>query len=64
MRPVGVIGGMGPAATVLFMSRVIDAVEAKDDADHIPLLVDQNPQVPSRIGTLLEDGDEDPGPVL
>jgi len=64
VRRVGVIGGMGPAATVLFMSRVIDAVAARDDADHIPLLVDQNPQVPSRIRALLEGGDEDPAPVI
>lgn len=64
MRTIGVIGGMGPEATVLFMSRVIAAVPAQDDADHIPLLVDQNPQVPSRIKALLEGGNEDPAPVL
>ncbi|MGR3504006.1 aspartate/glutamate racemase family protein [Pseudaestuariivita sp.] len=64
MRPVGVLGGMGPEATVLFMSRVLAAVPARNDADHIPLLVDQNPQVPSRIKALLEGGTEDPCPVL
>ncbi|MEO0937181.1 MAG: amino acid racemase [Pseudomonadota bacterium] len=64
MRTVGVIGGMGPEATVLFMSRVIAAVPAADDGDHIPLLVDQNPQVPSRIKALLEGGGDDPAPVL
>ncbi len=64
MRPVGVLGGMGPEATVLFMSRVLAAVDAQDDADHVPLLVDQNPQVPSRIKAILEGRGEDPGPVL
>ncbi len=64
MRTVGVIGGMGPAATVDFMTRMLGAVDAKDDADHVPLLVDQNPQVPSRIAALLEGGELDPGPVL
>lgn len=64
MKTVGVIGGMGPEATVLFMSRVIGAVQATDDADHVPLLVDQNPRVPSRIKALLEGGGEDPAPVL
>lgn len=63
-RRVGVLGGMGPGATVLLMQRIIDAVPAGDDADHIPLLVDQNPQVPSRIAHLLEGRGEDPGPVL
>ncbi|MBB3950055.1 aspartate/glutamate racemase family protein [Aureimonas jatrophae] len=63
-RPVGILGGMGPEATVLLMQRVIAAVPAQDDADHVPLLVDQNPQVPSRIRHLIEGTGEDPGPVL
>ena len=64
MRRVGVLGGMGPEATVLFQSRLIAAVSARDDADHVPLLVDMLPQVPSRIAHLIEGTGEDPGPVL
>lgn len=64
MRTVGIIGGMGPAATVELMARVIRAVPAADDAGHVPLLVDQNPAVPSRIARLVEGRGEDPGPVL
>jgi aspartate racemase len=55
---------MGPEATVLLMQKIIAATPARDDADHVPLLVDQNPQVPSRIAFLLEGGSVDPGPVL
>jgi aspartate racemase len=62
--PVGILGGMGPEATVLLMQKILAAVPARDDADHVPLLVDQNPQVPSRIRFLLEGGSDDPGPVL
>lgn len=64
MRRVGILGGMGPEATVLLMQRVIAATPASDDADHIPLIVDQNPQVPSRIRHLIEGTGDDPGPVL
>ena len=64
MKPVGILGGMGPQATVLLMQKVIAATPARDDADHIPLIVDQNPQVPSRIRHLIEGSGEDPGPVL
>lgn len=46
------------------MQRLIAAVDAHDDADHIPLIVDQNPQVPSRIARLVEGTGDDPGPVL
>lgn len=63
-RRVGILGGMGPQATVLLMSKVIAAVPAGDDRDHVPLIVDQNPQVPSRIARLIEGTGEDPAPVL
>ncbi|MES2333809.1 MAG: amino acid racemase [Pseudomonadota bacterium] len=64
MRRVGILGGMGPQATILLMQKVVDGIAAADDADHVPLLVDQNPQVPSRIRHLIEGTGEDPGPVL
>lgn len=63
-RRVGILGGMGPQATVLLMDRLIAAVPARDDADHIPLIVDQNPQVPSRLRFLLDGVGEDPAPTL
>jgi len=64
MKTVGILGGMGPEATVLLMQRLLAAVEAKDDTDHIPLIVHQNPAVPSRIRRLIEGVGDDPGPVL
>lgn len=64
IRRVGILGGMGPQATILLMQKVLDAVPAADDADHVPLIVDQNPQVPSRIKRLIEGQGDDPGPVL
>ena len=64
MRRVGILGGMGPQATILVMQKLMASVQARDDADHIPLIVDQNPQVPSRIAHLLDGSGVDPGPVL
>lgn len=63
-RPIGVLGGMGPEATILFQQKMLGAVEAVDDADHVPLIIDMNPQVPSRIARLIKGEGEDPGPVL
>ncbi len=62
-KTVGVIGGMGPDATVDFMSSVIGFTEAARDQDHVRMLVDNNPRVPCRQEALLGDGD-DPGPVM
>lgn len=64
MRTVGILGGMGPEATILLMQRVLAAVPAQDDSDHLPLIVHQNPGVPSRIRHLIEGSGESPGPTL
>ncbi len=64
-RPcIGILGGMGPAATILLQQRILDAVPAERDEDHIPLLIDMNPQVPSRIDFLIHQKGPNPGPFL
>ncbi len=63
-RVVGIIGGMGPDATVDLMRRVIAATPASDDGDHIRMLVDNNPKVPSRIRALIEGTGESPAPCM
>ena len=60
---VGVLGGMGPDATVDFMARVLALTPAVTDQDHIPMLVDHNPCVPARRAALF-DGGEDPGAAI
>ncbi|MEO1199862.1 MAG: amino acid racemase [Pseudomonadota bacterium] len=64
LKPVGILGGMGPEATILLQQRVLAEVDARDDADHVPLLIDMNPQVPSRIAHLIEGTGPSPAPVL
>jgi len=44
----GVLGGMGPDATIDFMSKVIALARAETDQDHARMLVDHNPKVPDR----------------
>ena len=48
MKTLGVLGGMGPAATVAFLARVQALTPAKGDEDHVRVLMDMNPQVPNR----------------
>jgi len=59
----GVLGGMGPDATVDFMAKVIALTDAGCDQDHVRMLVDHNPHVPDRQQAILGDG-EDPGLAL
>ena len=63
-KVVGILGGMGPDATVDLMQRIIRLTPALDDADHIRCIVDNNPKVPSRIKALIEGHGEDPGPCM
>jgi aspartate racemase len=45
---VGVLGGMGPLATVDFMHKVLQATPVARDQDHVPMIVSCIPQVPDR----------------
>lgn len=54
----GILGGMGPEATVDFMAKVISQTPAKSDQEHIRLLVDHNPSVPNRHAAIAEGGRE------
>ncbi|WP_118179848.1 amino acid racemase [Paraburkholderia phosphatilytica] len=53
---VGVVGGVGPAATVDFLHKIVAGTPASRDQDHIKLLVEQNPQIPDRTENLIGDG--------
>ncbi len=64
LRTIGILGGMGPEATLLLQRKLIKAVPARDDSDHVPLLIDMNTQVPSRIAHLIEGSGADPGSTL
>lgn len=50
---LGIVGGVGPAATVDFMSKVVKNTPAERDQDHIKMVVEQNPQIPDRTANLL-----------
>ncbi|MEN8502531.1 MULTISPECIES: aspartate/glutamate racemase family protein [Paraburkholderia] len=53
---VGVVGGVGPAATIDFLNKIVRNTPASRDQDHIKLLVEQNPQIPDRTENLVGNG--------
>lgn len=63
-RVVGIIGGMGPEATLELLRRVLAKTPARGDQDHIHLIVESNPKIPSRIAHLIEGTGADPTPEL
>lgn len=63
MKTIGVLGGMGPAATAHFMGRLVALCAASRDQDYPPCIVFSASQTPDRTTHLLEGG-EDPTPAL
>lgn len=61
---LGIIGGMGPSATVDLMDKIIKNTPAKKDQGHIKMIVDHNPQIPDRTAYLLQNGEDPTIPLL
>ncbi|MGO2944032.1 MAG: aspartate/glutamate racemase family protein [Brevibacterium aurantiacum] len=60
---VGILGGMGPAATVDFYSKLIAATPTSGDQGHLRVMIWADPTVPDRSAAITGDG-EDPTPKL
>lgn len=59
-RPlIGVLGGLGPAATVDFYAKVVElsaAAGASADQDHVRLIIEADPEVPNRNASVAGTG--------
>ncbi|MGB3762414.1 MAG: amino acid racemase [Ornithinimicrobium sp.] len=62
-RLVGILGGMGPAATADFYTKLVRHTPATIDQDHLRVVMWADPTVPSRQDALLAGG-TDPTPWL
>lgn len=60
---IGVLGGMGPAATADFYQKLIQVTPAKTDQDHLKVLIYSNPHIPDRTAAIRGEG-PDPLPAL
>ncbi len=62
-RTIGILGGMGPAATVDLFNRIVRATPAKTDQEHIPILIFNDTAIPDRSQAILHGG-ADPVPPM
>ncbi len=62
-RTVGVIGGMGPAATLDFLVKLHHATGARQESDHLRVITDNNPRHADRNAAMVADGPS-PAPLL
>jgi aspartate racemase len=55
-RIIGILGGMGPAATLDLQSKILDSTPAMRDQDHVPTIIWNIPQIPDRLAAIFADG--------
>lgn len=53
-KKLGVLGGMGPAATSLFFDKVIENTEAAKDQDHLNMIILNHATIPDRTEAILK----------
>lgn len=59
-KTIGILGGMGPAATADLMNKIIERTDASCDQEHIPMIIDSNTRIPDRTAAIKGEG---PSPV-
>ncbi|MEW6374303.1 MAG: amino acid racemase [Thermodesulfobacteriota bacterium] len=45
---IGILGGMGPEATIDLFTKIVKGIKVKKDQDHFRILIDNNPKIPDR----------------
>lgn len=60
---IGILGGMGPEATIDLFYKIIKFTPAEKDQEHLRIIIDNNPKIPDRTAAILGKG-EDPLPAL
>jgi aspartate racemase len=62
-KTIGILGGMGPEATLECFAKIIKNTPAKRDQDHLRVIIDSNPKIPDRPAAISGKG-ESPVPAL
>ena len=62
-KVIGILGGMGPEATLDCFSKIIKNTPAQRDQDHLRVVIDSNPSVPDRTAAIVANG-RSPVPVM
>lgn len=61
---LGILGGLGPLATVYFMDLIVKMTQAKKDQDHISMIVLNHAAIPDRTEFILDNTKPNPLPMM
>ena len=62
-RVIGILGGMGPEATLNCFDKILRNTPAHTDQDHLQIIIANNPKIPDRTQAVLDNGPS-PLPLL
>lgn len=62
-KVIGILGGLGPEATVFIFQKILQYTPASKDQEHLRILIDNNPKIPERLPAILGSG-PDPAPMM
>lgn len=55
-KTIGILGGMGPEATIYMFRLIVQLTKVEKDQDHIPIIVFNNPKIPDRTAAIVRGG--------
>ena len=61
---LGVLGGVGPLATIYFADLVVKMTDAKTDQEHIAMVILNHSSIPDRTDYILDKTKPNPLPVM
>ena len=61
---VGVLGGLGPMASVYFYEMVVNMTDAKTDQEHVDMIITNRATTPDRTAFIVGDSNENPSNIL
>lgn len=61
---VGVLGGLGPMASVYFYEMVVNMTDAKTDQEHVDMIITNRATTPDRTAFIIGNSNENPSKIL
>lgn len=55
-KKLGILGGMGPEATILMFQKIVSLTPAEKDQDHLEIFIHNNTKIPDRTDAILHGG--------
>lgn len=63
-QTLGIIGGVGPLATMFIGEMIVRRTKAKKDQEHLHTIIDNDTNIPDRTAFILDQTKENPVPVI